>query len=77
LRAFDIPIDQALAFAILLHAVVTLPVLIGGGVILLTSGRHRKISSSDAKGGMAKRRLQGTSLVDALIRERREEASRE
>jgi hypothetical protein len=42
LRAFDIPLDQALAFAILLHAVVTLPVLVIGGVILLASGRKRR-----------------------------------
>lgn len=42
LRAFDIPLDQALAFAILLHAVVTLPVLVIGGVILLASGRKRQ-----------------------------------
>lgn len=49
LRAFNIPLDQALAFAILLHAVVTLPVLIGGGVILLTSGRHRQMLSGNAK----------------------------
>jgi len=48
LRAFDIPLDQALAFAILLHAVVTLPVLIIGGVILLLSGRQlRRERSKD------------------------------
>jgi len=40
LRAFAIPFEQALAFAILLHAVVTLPVLVIGGVILLLSGRQ-------------------------------------
>jgi uncharacterized protein (TIRG00374 family) len=44
LRAFDIPIEQALAFAILLHAVVTLPVLVIGGVILLASGRQGRRS---------------------------------
>jgi len=49
LKAFNIPLDQALAFAILLHAVVTLPVLIGGGVILLISGRHRQMLSGNAK----------------------------
>jgi len=44
LRAFAIPIDQALAFAILLHAVVTLPVLVIGGVILLASGRQKHLT---------------------------------
>jgi uncharacterized protein (TIRG00374 family) len=48
LRAFDIPLDQALAFAILLHAVVTLPVLVIGGVILLLSNRQlRRVRSED------------------------------
>jgi uncharacterized protein (TIRG00374 family) len=42
LRAFAIPLNQALAFAILLHAVVTLPVLAIGGVVLLISGNHHK-----------------------------------
>lgn len=46
LRAFAIPFEQALAFAILLHAVVTLPVLVIGGVILLYTGRGRPASSS-------------------------------
>jgi uncharacterized protein (TIRG00374 family) len=41
LRAFTIPLDQALAFAILLHAIVTLPVLAIGGVILLMPGKYR------------------------------------
>ena len=50
LRAFDIPLDQALAFAILLHAVVTLPVLVIGGVILLASGRKRQMLAGDADG---------------------------
>ncbi len=45
LRAFAIPFEQALAFAILLHAVVTLPVLVIGGVILLASGRKRRYYS--------------------------------
>lgn len=51
LRAFAIPFEQALAFAILLHAVVTLPVLVIGGVILLYAGRGRPASSSRISGG--------------------------
>jgi hypothetical protein len=47
LRAFNIPLDQALAFAILLHAVVTLPVLVIGGVILLVSGRQLRRERSE------------------------------
>lgn len=47
LRAFAIPFEQALAFAILLHAVVTLPVLVIGGMILLLSGRQLRREHSE------------------------------
>lgn len=47
LRAFAIPFEQALAFAILLHAVVTLPVLVIGGVVLLASGRQLRRERSE------------------------------
>jgi uncharacterized membrane protein YbhN (UPF0104 family) len=40
LRPFGVPIEQGVAFAILLHAVVTLPTLVIGGLILLLPGRR-------------------------------------
>jgi len=46
LKAFAIPIDQALTFAILLHAVVTLPVLVIGGVVLLAASRNKSRNPS-------------------------------
>jgi uncharacterized membrane protein YbhN (UPF0104 family) len=39
---FAVPFDQALAFAILLHAVVTLPPFLLGGAVLLWPGRRRR-----------------------------------
>ena len=38
LLPFNIPLDLGLAFAVVLHAVVTLPVLLLGGLILLFHG---------------------------------------
>jgi len=40
-RAFIISDEKALAFAILLHAIVTLPPLFAGGIFLLFSGERR------------------------------------
>jgi uncharacterized protein (TIRG00374 family) len=42
LVTFNVPSDEALAFAILLHAVVTLPVLILGGISLLINRQNRE-----------------------------------
>lgn len=42
LVTFKVPQDQALAFAILLHAVVTLPVLLLGGISLLIQNRGKE-----------------------------------
>jgi hypothetical protein len=40
LRPFGVPVEQGVAFAILLHAVVTLPTLVIGGLIMLFPGRR-------------------------------------
>lgn len=40
LRPFGVPVEQGVAFAILLHAVVTLPTLVIGGLVLLLPGRR-------------------------------------
>jgi glycosyltransferase 2 family protein len=42
LVTFNVPSDEALAFAILLHAVVTLPVLMLGGISLLINKQTRE-----------------------------------
>ncbi len=46
LTPFQVPFDRALAFAILLHAVVTLPPFLLGGVVLLWPGRRRRWNES-------------------------------
>jgi len=78
LRAFDIPLNQALAFAILLHAVVTLPVLVIGGVILLISGKLKTSRVVNlAQTTVQKHVPKGTTLTNELKQDRREEADRE
>lgn len=49
LRPFGVPLELGMAFAVVLHAVVTLPVLILGGVILLVS-RLRSMQRERSKG---------------------------
>ena len=46
LRPFGVPVEQGMAFAILLHAVVTLPTLLIGGVILLLPGRRHHLNDA-------------------------------
>jgi len=46
LRPFGVPVEQGMAFAILLHAVVTLPTLLIGGVILLLPGRRLRLNDA-------------------------------
>ena len=46
LRPFGVPVEQGMAFAILLHAVVTLPTLLIGGAILLLPGRRPRLSDA-------------------------------
>ncbi len=46
LLPFNVPVEQGMAFAILLHAVVTLPTLLIGGVILLLPGRRPRLNDS-------------------------------
>jgi uncharacterized membrane protein YbhN (UPF0104 family) len=46
LLPFNIPLDLGLAFAVVLHAVVTLPTLLIGGVILLLPGRRSRLNDA-------------------------------
>lgn len=46
LRPFDVPVEQGIAFAILLHAVVTLPTLVIGGLMLLFPYRRTSPEAS-------------------------------
>jgi len=48
LKPFDVPLELGMAFAVVLHAVVTLPVLILGGIILLLP-RLRTIQAKPSK----------------------------
>ena len=46
LLPFNIPLDLGLAYAVVLHAVVTLPTLLIGGAILLLPGRRPHLSDA-------------------------------
>ncbi len=46
LRPFGVPVEQGMAFAILLHAVVTLPTLLVGGAILLLPGHRPRLTDA-------------------------------